>query len=203
MATNLTQKIVMSLPEKITERHSGGTGEYNTFSLNAGKGDIFLSEPITPETAVHFSSVMKHMHSKELPVNIYINSPGGEINSGLVIYDIIQAYPYEINLYCTGIAASMSAVILAGGRKGHRFVLPHSTVMIHEPRLIDGFGDSATTIEKKAQDILAVKNMVNGILAKHTGRTMDEINEATAFDNYMNAEDAVKFGICDEIKNIF
>ena len=136
-------------------------------------------------------------------VKIIVNSPGGEVNAGLMIYDIIQSYPGEIDMYCAGIAASMGAVILAGGRKGRRFILPHSKVMIHEPLIAGGMGGSATTIEKTAQSILSTKAMLSEILAKHTGKIVDEINEATLFDNYMNADEAVAFGICDSIRDLF
>ncbi len=100
-------------------------------------------------------------------------------------------------------AASMGAVILASGTKDHRFILPHSKVMIHEPLIQGGMGGSATSVKKTADSILETKSLINGILAKHTGKTVKEIDKATSFDNFMNAEEAVKFGICDEIRNIF
>ena len=97
----------------------------------------------------------------------------------------------------------MGAIILAGGRKGRRFILPHSKVMIHEPLIANGFGGSATTIEQKAKTILDVKKNLNEILAKHTGKTLKEIEKATAFDNYMTAQEAVDFGICDAVSTIY
>ena len=106
-------------------------------------------------------------------------------------------------MYCTGMASSMGAVILAGGQKGRRFILPHSKVMIHEPLISGGMGGSATSIKRTADSILETKAITNGILAKHTGKTVKEIDKATAFDNFMNAKEAVEFGICDEIRNIF
>ena len=120
-----------------------------------------------------------------------------------MIYDIIQSYPYELRIVCIGLAASMGAILLAGGRKGKRFILPHSKVMIHEPLITKGFGGSATSIEQKAKTILEVKRELNEILAKHTGKTLEEINKATAFDNFMSAEEAVEFGICDAIGSIY
>ena len=123
--------------------------------------------------------------------------------SWFVIYDLIQAAPFEVNLYCFGMAASMGAIILAGGKKGHRFILPHSKVMIHEPLIEGGMGGSATSIKKTSDSILETKDILNNILVKHTSKTLDEINEATSFDNYMNAEEAIKFGLCDEIRDLF
>ena len=107
----------------------------------------------------------------------------------------------------TGIKAlqqsKVGAVLLAGGQKGRRFILPHSKVMIHEPLIMDGFGGSATTIEKKAKSILETKFVINSILAESTGKTIEEIDRATAYDNVMNADAAVDFGICDTIRNIY
>jgi ATP-dependent Clp protease protease subunit len=106
-------------------------------------------------------------------------------------------------MYCIGMAASMGAVILAGGQKGRRFILPHSQCMIHEPLISGGVGGAATSIKKTAESILEIKSIINGILAKHTGKTVEEIDEATSFDNYLNAEESVAFGLCDEIRNLF
>ncbi len=138
------------------------------------------------------------------PITIYINSPGGSVNAGLVIYDCIQSSEIEINIICAGMAASMAAIILAGGQKGHRFILPHSKVMIHEPLISHGVGGSATSIKNISDSIIETRELVNNILAKHTGKTLEEINKATSFDNYMNAKEAIEFGLCDEVaKNIW
>ena len=96
----------------------------------------------------------------------------------------------------------MGAVLLAGGQKGRRFILPHSKCMIHEPLIQGGVGGSASSIKKTAESILETRSVTNGILAKHTGKTIEEIDEATSFDNYMNAEEAIRFGLCDEIRSI-
>ena len=101
--------------------------------------------------------------------------------------------------YCIGMAASMGAVILSGGEKGRRFILPHSRVMIHEPLLTGGVGGSATSIKRKADTILETRRVLNGLLAKNTGKSIEEIDEATLYDNYMNAEESVAFGLCDRI----
>ncbi len=161
---------------------------------------IFLNGEINEESANDFLSQMLYLEqeSKE-PITIYINSPGGSVNAGLVIYDCIQASEAEIHMICAGTAASMAAIIFAGGQKGHRYILPHSKVMIHEPLLAGGVGGSATSIKNISDSILETREIVNGILSRHTGKTMKEINEATSFDNYMNAEEAIKFGICDEV----
>lgn len=187
-----------AIHEDVNGMRSIGLNDYHL-----SKGRIFLDEEINSDTAAAFASAMQYLADEKKEVDIYINCPGGGVASGLVMYDIIQSYKYPINMYCTGIAASMAAVLLAGGQKGRRFILPHSKVMIHEPLIAGGLGGSATTIEKTAQSILETRELTNGILAKHTGKTIEEINEATVFDNYMDAKTAVEFGICDEIKDFF
>lgn len=164
---------------------------------------IFISE-INSETALNFAKEFMCLSNKKEPVNIYINSHGGEVNSGLLIYDLIQGSTLEINTYCMGEAYSMGAVLLAAGQKGRRFILPHSRVMIHEPLISNGVGGSATSISRISDSILETRRLLNEILAKHTARSAEEISKATSFDNFMNAEEAVEFGICDQIiKSIF
>ncbi|MGN0696938.1 MAG: ClpP family protease [Oscillospiraceae bacterium] len=160
---------------------------------------IFITGEITSDTAVEFMQAMLFLTAENKPVDIYINSPGGEINAGLAIYDMLQSCKNEVNIYCAGQASSMAAVLLASGQKGRRFILPHSRVMIHEALLRGGVSGSATSISRISESILETRDMINGILAKHTGKTLEEINHATSFDNMMNAEGAISFGICDKI----
>ena len=166
---------------------------------------LFIVGEVTDEMANNFVSKFLYLSESNEPVDIYINSPGGSVDAGLVIYDVIQSCgdKFPINMYCIGMAASMGAVILAGGQKGRRYILPHSRVMIHEPLIADGMGGSATSIKRKADSILETKTTTNGILAKHTGKSVEEIDEATSFDNFMNADEAIAFGLCDEIKSLF
>ena len=188
----------------ILEDTSEGIREVKLSSKLFTNRKIFLLGEVTDVMANDFVSKILYLKESNEPINIYINSPGGSVNAGLVIYDTIQSLKdkIEINLYCIGRAASMGAVILVGGQKGHRYILPHSEVMIHEPLISGGFGGSATTIKRTAESILETKEIINGILSEHTGKTVKEIDEATAFDNYMNAEKAVEFGICDEIRHL-
>ena len=188
----------------VEEESCNGVSVVPLRTRHFSNGRLFLTGEVTEDMANDFVSQMLYLVEKGEPVEIYINSPGGSVNAGLVIYDMIQACAekIDIDLYCVGLAASMGAVILAGGKKDHRFILPHSKVMIHEPLIAGGMGGSATSIKKTADSILETKAVTNGILAKHTGKTMEEIDEATSFDNFMNAEEAVKFGICDKIRNM-
>jgi len=161
---------------------------------------IFINGEISEESANDFLSQMLYLEQESNdPITIYINSPGGSVNAGLVIYDCIQSSALEINIICAGMAASMAAIILAGGQQGKRYILPHSKVMIHEPLLAGGVGGSATSIKNISDSILETREIVNKILAKHTGKSLKAVNKATSFDNYMNAEEAIEFGICDEI----
>ena len=143
--------------------------------------------------------IMSLMEDENSKIDIFINSPGGEVNSGLAIYDLIQSCKAPINMYCIGMAASMGAVIFASGKKGHRFILPHSKVMIHEPLIPHGVGGSASSIKSTAESIMQTRELLNGILAKHSGKTIEEINKATDHDNFMTAEEAIAFGLCDKI----
>lgn len=160
---------------------------------------IFIEGTITAETAVNFTKQMLFLSQSSEPIYIYINSSGGEVNAGLAIYDTVQGFQGEIKMFCIGKADSMAAVLLAAGQKGKRFILPHSRVMIHEVLLGGSVGGSATSIARISESVMETRDIINSILAEHTGKDIEEINSATAFDNFMNAEEAVEFGICDEI----
>ncbi len=161
---------------------------------------LFITGSIDADLANDFLSEILFLEKEsDDPVTVYVNSGGGEISAGLMIYDIIQGSKLDINMVCTGMAASMAAVLVAGGQKGRRYILPHSKMMIHEPLIGGGVGGSATSIKNISESILKTREITNGILAKHTGKTIEEINEATSFDNYMDAEQAIEFGLCDAI----
>ena len=161
---------------------------------------IFLFGEIDETLVYSFTmQLLTLMEDEQSEIDIYVNSPGGEVNSGLAIYDLVQSCKAPINMYCIGIAASMAALIFAGGEKGRRFILPHSKVMIHEPLIPNGVGGSASSIKSTADSILQTRELLNGILAKHTGKTLEEINKATDHDNFMTAKEAIEFGLCDNI----
>ena len=177
-----------------------GTREVSLTTRHLMNRNVFLTGSIDSETADNFLSQFIYLEQEsDEPVTIYINSPGGEINAGLMIYDTIRGSRLQVNMICTGMAASMAAILLAGGQKGRRYILRHSKVMIHEPLISGGVGGSATSIKNISDSILETRGLVNRILAEHTGKSIEEIDEATNFDNYMNAEEAIEFGICDKI----
>lgn len=177
-----------------------GTREVCLSTRHLMERRIFLTGEINTEMANSILSQLIYLEEEpDKPITIYINSPGGEVNAGLMIYDAIQGSKLPINMVCTGMAASMAAIILAGGQKGHRYILEHSKVMIHEPLLNGGVGGSATSIKNLSDSILQTREICNRILAKHTGKNIRTINNATSFDNYMSAEQAIDFGLCDTI----
>jgi len=133
----------------------------------------------------------------EKDISIYINSPGGSISSGLAIYDTMQFVAPSISTLCIGQAASMGAILLAGGDKGKRYALPNSRIMIHQP--LGGFQGQASDFEIHAKEILHMKKVVNDILAKHTGQSIKKIEKDTDRDNFLDAPAAVKYGIVDNI----
>ncbi|WP_164172803.1 ClpP family protease [Ruminococcus flavefaciens] len=191
------------LPKSVIVEECRGSRDTDIITQQFKNGRLFLVGPIDHRMAVDFISAMLVLAEEKKDAEIIIDSPGGEISAGLMIYDVLRSYKYKITMYCTGLAASMAAFILAAGQKGRRFILPHSQVMIHEPLISSGFGGSATSIEKTAKSILETKAVLNKILAEHTGRSVNEINKATQDDNFMTSEEAVEFGICDEIRSIF
>ena len=130
-------------------------------------------------------------------INLYINSPGGSVTSGLSIYDTMTYIKPDISTLCIGQACSMGAVLLAGGSKGKRFALPNSRIMIHQP--MGGFQGQATDIEIHANEVLSLKKRLNEIYSKHTGKSVDEIKTALERDNFMTADSAKSFGLIDEV----
>ncbi len=161
---------------------------------------IFIEGEINEETACRFVKQVLLLSSEnsEKPIDVFITSPGGEINSGLLIYDTIQGCKTPIRTFCMGRAFSMGAVLFACGNHG-RYILPHSEVMLHEPLLGGKVGGNASSIRSISESLLETKKKLNQILAQHTGKTEEEIEEATKFDHYYSAEESVEFGLADKI----
>ena len=180
---------------------SGGSSWVPIESKLLSDRKIFIKGDINSASACEFVQEMMYLTSIDpaAPIDIYISSNGGEVNAGLLIYDTIKGQDIEINTYCMGTAASMAAIILAGGQKGRRFIFPHSKVMIHEPLAAGGLGGSATTIRRAAESIMEIRQIAIELLASDTGKPIKAIEKAISFDNYMGAEEAVAFGLCDAI----
>lgn len=190
---------------QIIKKSSSGIQSIPLNSILLSQRKVFLSDTITMESANTIIQQLLFLESEDSssPIEIYISSPGGEVNAGLMLYDQLKGMNnIPIKMYCTGLAASMAAIILAGGQKHNRLILPHSKVMVHEP-LISGSGvsGSATSIQRTAESIMETKRIMTELLAQDTGRPVEEIYKTISYDNFLNAEEAVTFGICDAIIN--
>jgi ATP-dependent Clp protease protease subunit len=160
---------------------------------------VFLVGPVEDYMANLVVAQLLFLESEnpDKDIHLYINSPGGAVNAGLAIYDTMQFIKPDVSTVCIGQAASMGAVLLAGGAKGKRFCLPHARMMVHQP--LGGFQGQATDIEIHAREILRVRERLNEILVKHTGRTMDQIKDDTDRDFFMDGAEGVKYGLIDTV----
>lgn len=161
---------------------------------------IFIRDEINANTACDFVEKIMYLNEEdsEKPIDVFINSPGGEINSGMLMYDAIQLSRAPIRMFCAGRAYSMGAVLFACGTHG-RYMLPNSELMLHEPLLGNRVGGSSSSIRSISDSLLETKNKMNQILAKHTGRTIEEIEKATSYDHYFDPEESIAFGLCDRV----
>ena len=185
----------------ITYKTSSGNAIIPIESYLLPQNKLFIIGEIDDSTASEFIQKLMFLEANgsDDMLKIYINSHGGEITSGLLIYDTLKSLQAEYEIYCIGSALSMAAIILAGGQKGRRLILPHSKVMIHEPLVNRGIGGSASTIQRTAESVLEAKQIAIELLASDTGQTKEVIEKALMYDNYMNSDDAVNFGICDKV----
>ena len=160
---------------------------------------VFLWSEIAPNSAGGLIMRLLELQAKsaDRDIHLYINSPGGSVDDTLAIYDTIQFLTCNVQTYCVGQAASGAAMILAAGTKGKRFALPHSKIMIHQPW--GGVTGQATDIQIQAEEILKAKRLLNQLLAQHTGRAVEQIEKETERDRYLSPEEAVQYGIVDEI----
>ncbi len=183
----------------VVEQTPRGERAFDIYSRLLKERIIFLTGPIDDYISNLVIAQLLFLESEnpEKDISIYINSPGGIISSGLAIYDTMQFVKPEDATLCVGQAASMGSLLLAGGAAGKRFALPNSRVMIHQP--LGGFQGQASDIEIHAKEILVMKQKVNEILAKHTGKTLKKIEQDTDRDNFLNADEAKSYGIIDDI----
>lgn len=182
-------------------RSSNGINEVDVEALLRQKRILYLEDEITMEKARAFAKQMMYLTqvNSDAPVVLCINSPGGDIEAGMMIYDIIQTCSAPVVLCCLGQAYSMAAILLAAGQHG-RYILPHSQVMIHEPRLMtNNVGGKYSSLQGMTNSLLKKKHEMEVILAKHTKKTPEEIAEATKVDHYFSAQEAVDFGLADKI----
>lgn len=184
----------------VIEQTGRGERAFDIFSRLLKDNVIFLGEPIDDHIAsvVIAQMLFLEAESPERDIVVYINSPGGSISAGLAIYDTMQYVKPDVMTICMGMAASMGAVLLAGGAKGKRYALPHSRVLIHQP-LMFGLGGQATDIDIHAKDILRLRQRLNEILALHTGQPLEKVHADTERDFILEAGEAVGYGLVDKI----
>lgn len=189
----------MALVPMVVEQTNMGERSYDIFSRLLKDRIIILSDEVNSATMSLVTAQLLFLESEDpnKDIYLYINSPGGEISSGLMVYDTIQHIKPDVCTICVGMAASMGAFLLCAGAKGKRFVLPNAEVMIHQP--LGAARGQVTDITIAADHIKRVKARVNKIMAEHCGRTIEEIEEATERDNWLSAEEAVEFGLVDSI----
>ncbi len=193
------EKINSGLVPMVVEQTPRGERAFDIYSRLLKERIIFLSGPIDDYISNLVVAQLLFLESEnpEKDISIYINSPGGVISSGLAIYDTMQFIAPQVSTLCIGQAASMGSLLLAGGEKGKRFALTNSRIMIHQP--LGGFQGQASDFEIHAKEMLLVKQKVNEILAKHTGKTLKKVEQDTDRDNFLNAKEAKTYGIIDEI----
>ena len=189
----------LNLVPMVIEQTARGERSYDIYSRLLKERVVFVVGPVEDYMANVVVAQLLFLESEnpDKDIHLYINSPGGSVTAGLAIYDTMQFIKADISTMCIGQAASMGAVLLAGGAKGKRICLPHSRLMIHQP--LGGFQGQATDIDIHAREILLIREKLNLILAGHTGQPLDKIKTDTDRDNFMGAEEAKAYGLIDEI----
>ena len=183
----------------VVEKSSRGERAYDIYSRLLKERIIFLVGPVEDYMAnlVVAQLLFLEAENPDKDIHLYINSPGGSVTAGMSIYDTMQFIKPDVSTTCIGQAASMGALLLAGGAAGKRFCLPHSRMMIHQP--LGGFQGQASDFEIHAREILTIRDRLNHILAEHTGQPLDVIAKDTDRDNFMSGDEAVKYGLIDHV----
>ena len=189
----------LNLVPMVVEQTARGERAYDIYSRLLKERVIFLVGPVEDNVANLIIAQLLYLESEnpDKDINLYINSPGGSVTSGLAIYDTMQFIKPNVSTMCVGQAASMGALLLAGGEKKKRYCLPHSRVMIHQP--MGGFQGQASDIDIHAREILQARERLNEILSDHTGQSLDTIKNDTERDNFMSANEAKDYGLIDEV----
>ena len=191
----------MALVPYVIEQTGHGERSMDIYSRLLNDRIIVLSDEVNDATASLVVAQLLYLESQdpEKDICLYINSPGGSITAGMAIYDTMQYIKPDVSTMCVGMAASMGAVLLAGGAKGKRYALPHSEVMIHQPLIGGGLSGQCTDIKIHSDHMVKTREKLNKILAADTGKSLEQIAIDTERDNYMTAEEAVEYGIIDKV----
>ncbi|MCC5862219.1 MAG: ATP-dependent Clp endopeptidase proteolytic subunit ClpP [Gammaproteobacteria bacterium] len=193
------QTQALNLVPMVVEQTARGERAYDIYSRLLKERVIFVVGPVEDNMANLVVAQLLFLESEnpDKDIHLYINSPGGVVTSGLAVYDTMQFIKPDVSTICIGQAASMGAVLLAGGAKGKRYCLPHSRMMIHQP--LGGFQGQASDIDIHAKEVLAVRDRLNRILSEHTGQPIDQIGRDTDRDNFMGGQQAVDYGLIDRV----
>ncbi|HHX56989.1 MAG TPA: ATP-dependent Clp endopeptidase proteolytic subunit ClpP [Clostridiales bacterium] len=191
----------MSLVPMVVEQTSRGERSYDIFSRLLNDRIIMLSDQVNDVTASLVIAQLLYLESQdaEKDINLYINSPGGSVTSGLAIYDTMKYIKCDVSTICIGLAASMGAFLLSSGAKGKRFALPNSEIMIHQPLISGGLSGQATDIKIRADHLMRTKQNLNRILSENTGKAIEIVEADTERDNFMSAEEAMAYGLVDKV----
>jgi ATP-dependent Clp protease protease subunit len=183
----------------VVERTGRGERSWDIYSRLLEDRIVFIGSPIVDVVANSVIAQLLYLQKadKARDIHVYVNSPGGSVSAGLAIYDTMQYVSCPVETVCVGMAASMAAVLLAAGTKGKRYALPHARIMLHQPW--GGVQGTAADVEIEAEEILAARNILNRILSKHTGRTMEQVERETDRNKYLSAQDARQYGVVDEV----
>ncbi|MDX6673691.1 MAG: ATP-dependent Clp protease, protease subunit [Solirubrobacteraceae bacterium] len=189
----------MPLVPTVIEHNSRGDREYDLYSRLLNERIVFLGTPIDDQVSNLIVAQLLHLESTdpEKGISIYINSPGGDVYSGLAIYDTMQFIKPEVTTLCFGIAASMGSLLLTGGAKGKRLALPNSRILIHQPSA--GFEGQAADIEIHAREVLALRERIDQVYADHTGKPVEEVHDDMERDRFFTAHDAAEYGLIDRV----
>ena len=189
----------LNLVPMVVEQTSRGERAYDIYSRLLKERVVFLVGPVEDNVANLIVAQLLFLESEnpDKDIHLYINSPGGSVSAGLAIYDTMQFIKPDVSTMCTGMAASMGAVLLTAGAKGKRYCLPHSRVLIHQP--LGGFQGQATDIDIHAREILKARERLNDILARHTGQPLDRIQHDTERDHFLGSEEAQEYGLIDAV----
>ncbi len=189
----------MPLVPTVIEHNSRGDREYDLYSRLLNERIVFLGTPIDDEVSNLIVAQLLHLESTdpEKGISIYINSPGGDVYSGLAIYDTMQFIKPEVTTLCFGIAASMGSLLLTGGAKGKRLALPNSRILIHQPSA--GFEGQAADIDIHAREVLALRDRIDQIYADHTGKPLEQVHDDMERDRFFKADEAAEYGLIDRV----
>lgn len=189
----------LNLVPMVVEQTARGERAYDIYSRLLKERVIFIVGPIEDHMANLIVAQLLFLESEnpDKDVSLYINSPGGSVTSGMAIYDTMEFIKPQVSTLCIGLAASMGALLLAGGAPGKRYALPHSRLMIHQPS--GGYQGQATDFDIHAREILKTRELMNRIMAKHTGQPVERILEDTERDRFMSSEEGVAYGLIDEV----